>query len=137
MSDNSVFILRLAFGSMLLAHSLLKIFVFTVAGTAAYFVDIGLPAIFAYLTIFVELFGGVAIIFGLYTRLFSLASIPVMLGAFWVHYPNGWLFSNHGGGYEYPLFLVCVAIALSLSGNGSFSLKKISFIDRFIPEKLK
>ena len=45
-------IARLALGSILLAHGLLKLFVFTVPGTVGYFESIGLPALAAYMTIF-------------------------------------------------------------------------------------
>ena len=70
---------RLALGSILLSHGLLKVLVFTLPGTVGYFESIGLPPIIAYLTIFGELAGGTAILLGLYSRLAAILSIPIFL----------------------------------------------------------
>ena len=131
------FILRLALGSVLLAHGLLKLFVFTPAGTVGYFESLGLPAIAAHLTIFAEVAGGTALILGLYTRLVALLTIPVLLGATWVHLSNGWLFSNPGGGWEFPALLVVLAIALVFQGAGTLALRRLPILDRLIPVALK
>jgi len=135
--DYGALIARLALGSILLAHGLLKIVVFTVPGTVGYFESLGLPAIAAYFTIFGELAGGVAILFGLYTRLAALLSIPILAGAVAVHATNGWVFSNQGGGWEFPLLLVVLAIAVSLQGNGAFAIRKLPLVDALIPTFLK
>ena len=111
-------ILRLALGSILLAHGLLKLLVFTPAGTVGYFESLGLPAIAAYLTIFAEVAGGTALILGLYTRFVALLTIPVLLGAAWVHVSNGWLFSNPGGGWEFPALLCRTVCSASISRPG-------------------
>jgi len=54
-------LLRVALGVILLAHGLLKVFVFTIPGTVGFFESLGLPAVVAYLTIFGELIGGVGL----------------------------------------------------------------------------
>ncbi len=131
------FITRLSLGSVLLSHGLLKVLVFTVPGTVGYFESLGLPAIVAHLTIFGEIFGGAAILLGLYTRLAALLSLPILLGALWAHVGNGWVFSNAGGGWEFPLLLIGLAIAVAIHGNGSFKLHKLPIIDNFIPQVLK
>jgi len=128
---------RLAFGSILLAHGLLKVLVFTVPGTVGYFESLGLPSIAAYLTIFGELAGGTAILLGLYTRLAAILSIPILVGAAIIHIANGWVFSNQGGGWEFPVLLVVIAVAVALQGNGSFAVRKLPFVDAFIPANLK
>jgi len=130
-------ITRLSLGVILLAHGLLKIFVFTIPGTVGFFESLGLPAIIAYLTIFGEVAGGAALIAGVYTRLTALLSIPILLGATWAHAGNGWVFSNEGGGWEFPALLVVMAIAVAVQGSGAFALKKLPVIDRFIPQPLK
>ena len=116
-------ILRVALGVMFIAHSLyLKVFVFTVPGTVQFFESLGLPGEAAYLTIGAEIIGGVLLILGVGTRWVALALIPVLLGATWVHSGNGWLFTNQGGGWEYPLFLSVVAVVQGLLGDGAHAL---------------
>ncbi len=128
---------RLSLGIILLAHGLLKIMVFTIPGTVGFFGSLGLPAIIAYLTIFGEVIGGLALIAGIYSRLTALLSLPILIGATLVHIGNGWLFSNQGGGWEFPALLIVLAIIVILQGGGAFALKKLPLIDHFIPEFLK
>ena len=130
-------ITRLSLGVILLAHGLLKIFVFTIPVTVGFFESLGLPATVAYLTIFGEIAGGAALIIGIYTRLTALLSVPILLGATWAHAGNGWVFSNQGGGWEFPALLVVMAIAVAVQGSGSFAVKTIPVIDKFIPTILK
>ena len=82
-------LLRISLGVMALAHGLLKVFVFTIPGTVGYFESLGLPGFVAYLTIAAEVGGGLALLLGVYTRWVSLALVPVLLGAAWVHLGNG------------------------------------------------
>ncbi|RBP52693.1 DoxX family protein [Arenicella xantha] len=130
-------LLRLTLGTILLAHGLLKLLVFTLAGTVGYFESLGLPAIAAYLTIFGELAGGAALILGLYTRLTALATLPILVGATWVHLANGWVFSNQGGGWEFPLLLTMLAVIVAIQGAGKFALRKLPVIDAWIPNAVK
>lgn len=117
-------ILRVALGIMFLAHSLyLKVFVFTVPGTVGFFESLGLPALFAYLTIAAEILGGIALILGFQTRLVAIALLPVLLGATWVHWGNGWLFTAEGGGWEYPVFLAVTAVVQALLGDGAHAVR--------------
>ena len=135
--DHAAFILRLTLGTILLAHGFLKIFVFTIPGTVGYFDSIGLPALAAYLTIYGELAGGVALLLGLYTRLAALLSLPILLGATWVHIGNGWVFSSPNGGWEFPALLVVLAAIVALQGAGRCAIRKLPVIDDFVPEALK
>jgi putative oxidoreductase len=122
-SDYAAFALRVASGSLFLAHGWLKFSVFTIAGTVGYFESLGLPGLLAYFTIAAEIVGGIALILGIGTRLVSLALIPVLLGATWVHAGNGWLFSAEGGGWEFPIFWAVVQAAIAALGSGAFALK--------------
>ena len=97
--------------------------VYTLPGTAKFFSSIGLPGWLAYGVFTIEAIGGVAILLGIYSRWFALAMIPVLLGATWAHLPNGWLFTNANGGWEYPLFLACMSAALVLMGSGEYAVK--------------
>ena len=86
----------------------------------------GLPGFFAYLTIFAEVAGGLALILGVATRAVALALVPVLLGATWVHSGNGWVFSSEGGGWEFPLFWAVIQGAIALLGSGAYALKPSS-----------
>lgn len=119
----AAFALRVTSGILFLAHGLMKLFIFTIPGTVGYFESLGLPGVFAYLTIFAEVFGGAALILGVATRVVAIALVPVMLGALWVHSGNGWVFSAQGGGWEFPLFWTIVQFAIALLGSGAFALK--------------
>lgn len=131
------FITRVSLGVVLLAHGLLKLLVFTIPGTVAYFDSLGLPASAAYLTIFAELAGGAALILGLYSRLVAVLSLPLLIGSVWAHAGNGWLFSAPNGGWEFPLLLVALAVAVAVQGGGAFALRKLPVVDGFIPNGLK
>lgn len=136
-TDVGATLARLSLGTILLAHGLLKLFVFTLPGTVAFFGSLGLPAIVANLTVFAEVVGGVAIIAGLYTRLAAILSLPVLIGSFWAHSGNGWLFSAEGGGWEFPALLVALAVVVAIQGGGAFALRKLPVIDDFVPQALK
>lgn len=122
-ADAGALLLRLTLGAVLLAHSvILKGLVYTLPGTAQYFESIGLPGPLAYVVFTLELIGGVLLIIGLQTRLATVALVPVLLGATWAHAGNGWLFTNAGGGWEYPLLLTFATATLGLIGSGGYSL---------------
>ncbi len=117
-------ILRITLGALFLAHAGLKVFVFTPAGAAQFFGSLGLPPALAYLTIAAETFGGLALIFGLFTRWVSLALIPVLLGAIvFVHGPAGFFFNNPNGGWEYLAFWIAALVAQALLGDGALALR--------------
>jgi putative oxidoreductase len=115
--DAAAVLLRTGLGVMLIAHALLKYFVFTLPGTAKFFESLGLPGPLGYVTFGVELIGGVLLIGGMYTRIVALAVLPFLLGAAWAHSGNGWVFNAPNGGWEYPVFLVLVAVVTALLGD--------------------
>ena len=132
-----VSVLRIHFGVILLAHGLLKVFVFTIPGTVGYFASLGLPSIVAYLTIFGELAAGLALILGIQLRLASALTVPILLGATFVHIGNGWLFSSEGGGWEFPASLTVIAIAIALVGSGNRLLINFNPIDNYLPSPMR
>ena len=117
-SDYAALVLRLSLGAMFVAHGLLKLLVFGLAGTAGFFESIGFPGWTAYLVAPAEVLIGIALILGVYSRWVALASLPILGGALWVHAGNGWLFSNANGGWEFPLFLIASALVVALLGDG-------------------
>src|SRR4051812_33933240 len=81
-------LLRSALGTMYLAHAGLKLFVFTLPGTAQFFAGIGLPGPLAYAVFAAEAPGGLLLLAGAYARQVALALLPVLLGAAWAHAGN-------------------------------------------------
>ena len=118
-------LLRLALGAMFLAHSIvLKLLTYTLAGTAQFFVSVGLPAWLAYATFFAEAMGGVLLVLGVQARWVALALSPILLGALWVHSGNGWVFMAGNGGWEYPAYLFVLCLAQALIGDGALALSR-------------
>lgn len=117
------FVTRVSLGLVLIAHSLfLKLVVFSLPGTAQFFTSLGLPAAGAYVVFGIEAIAGIALVLGYRVQIAAAAVVPVLLGAAWAHWSNGWLFTNNGGGWEYPVFLAAVAVAQIFLGAGSFAI---------------
>lgn len=70
-----------------------------------------------------ELVGGLLLVFGFLTRVGAFFIAATMLTAVvGVHWTGGFFASNRG--YEYPLTLLAMAIALMISGGGQASIDK-------------
>ena len=123
-----VALLRVSLGTMWVAHASLKWFVFTLPGTAKFFDSVGVPGFLAYPVFAAELLGGLALVFGIYARQASLALVPIMAVAAWVHLPNGWAHTSPGGGWEYPVFLIVVSVAVWLLDDGAFVIRRTGLL---------
>ena len=132
-----VSLLRIHFGIILLAHGWLKVYVFSIAGTVGYFSSIGLPPIIAYLVIFGELVGGLALILGIQTRLAAALAVPIVFGAAVMNGGNGWLHSASGGGWEYAASLTVIAVSLAIMGSGQYLRININPLNRFLPSTIR
>jgi len=68
-----------------------------------------------------ELLGGIAMVFGLLTRLAAIGLIVIMAGAVAVvHWPNGFDLSK--GGFEYNFAIIVMCLCLVLGGPGPFAV---------------
>jgi putative oxidoreductase len=108
-------VMRLAIGAILIAHGYHKVF-----GGFHHHMDmvvsLGLPKWTAYLSAGTEFFGGIALVLGVFTRFFALAVLIEMSVAIWkVHLKNG---LTGQGGYEFPLAIATIALALVCFGGG-------------------
>ncbi len=119
----AMLLLRISLATMWLSHALLKIMVFTLPGTAQFFESIGLPGVLVYPVVAAEIAGGIAILLGFFGRYASLLLLPILLTATWVHFPNGWVFSSSGGGWEYPVFLAIASLVHIMIGDGALTLR--------------
>ncbi|MCX7381966.1 MAG: DoxX family protein [Alphaproteobacteria bacterium] len=122
--DYGIALLRVTLGGLILTHGLVKLFVFTPAGTVGFFASLGLPAIAAYATMALELGGGIALIAGLFVRPIALLQAVLLLGTIvTVHGANGFSFAAKGGGWEYPAFWAVALVVLALTGPGALALR--------------
>jgi putative oxidoreductase len=120
--DAALVLLRVVLGVVFIAHGGQKLFQFGIAGTTGAFTDMGifLPALTAPAVTFIEFFGGIALVLGLFTRPAALGIAVVMLGAMlMVHLPAGFFLPN---GIEFTLVNLAVAIAIAIVGPGAYSL---------------
>lgn len=123
-------LLRAVVGIVFIAHGYQKLFVYGIHGVAAGFGQTGipLPLLSAYLVTFTELFGGIALLLGLLTR---LAAIPVaftmLVALLQVHLKGGFFLPS---GFEYVLTLLVSNIALITGGGGAFALDNVIWSKR-------
>jgi putative oxidoreductase len=117
-------LLRVSMGVLFLLHGVyLKAFVYGMAGTEKFFATMGLPGWFAWAVMLYETIGGLALILGIYVRWIALFLGAHLLVVAWLaHAGNGWLFTNQGGGYEFPLFWAIACFTLALLGAGAHAL---------------
>ena len=134
-NDIATTILRLVLGVVFFAHGAQKLlgwfggYGFT--GTMGFFTGVlHIPAVFAFLAIAAEFFGGLGLIFGLFTRVASLGVFCNMIVAiamvhgrfgFWMN----WTGAQKGEGYEYHLLLLAVSAFLVIRGAGAASLDRL------------
>ena len=117
--------LRLVVGIAFMMHGGQKAFVFGIAGTTRAFTQMGvpLPGVTGPLIMALELFGGIALIFGLFTRYVAPALACDMAGAVLMVRMEGGYFAPRGG--EYEILLCVAAVTLALLGAGDISLDKL------------
>lgn len=119
-------VLRVVIGFLLAAHGWQKYVEFTLEGTAAAFGQMGVPlaGVVAPVMATLELVGGIAIVLGLFTRVFAGVLALGMVGAaVLVHAPAG-VFVE-AGGFELVAALGAGAAALALVGPGRLSIDHV------------
>jgi putative oxidoreductase len=127
--------LRLVVGYGFLAHGLAKWSKGPAAfGSILHAVGVPAPQLMAWTTIFVEIFGGAAILLGAFVALVSVPAIVLLVVAvFTVHLPYGFssikIVSFIGGraqfgppGYECDLLYIVAILALALSAPSPWSI---------------
>lgn len=132
--------LRIVSGAVILAHGSQKMlgwfggYGFS-ATMNSFTTQMHIPAVFAFLAIVAEFFGGLGLITGTLTRVAAFGVAVVMLVAVaMVHLPNGffmnWMGNQKGEGFEYHILYLAIALVLMAKGAGAWS------VDRWLAEKL-
>jgi putative oxidoreductase len=122
----AILVLRISLGLLFLAHGCLKVFVFTLPGTAQFFESVGLPGWMAMPVAISEFVGGLLLVGGVYTRWVALGLFPILLVAtLKAHGANGWLFTNEGGGWEFSAFFAVATVVQFLLVDGAYAIGSI------------
>ena len=134
-NDGATTILRLVLGVIFFAHGAQKMlgwfggYGFT--GTMGFFTGMmHIPALFAFLAIAAEFFGGLGLIFGFLTRIAALGIFSNMVVAITlVHYQYGlfmnWSGTQKGEGYEYHVLVLAITVFLMIRGAGAVSVDRL------------
>jgi putative oxidoreductase len=134
-NDAAITVLRLVLGIVFFAHGAQKLlgwfgrYGFT--GTMGFLTGMmHIPAVFAFLAIAAEFFGGLGLIFGLLTRVAAFGIFCNMIVAVaMVHHQFGffmnWTGAQKGEGYEYHLLLLAASVFLMIRGAGAASVDRL------------
>jgi len=134
-NDSATTILRLVLGVVFFAHGAQKMlgwfggYGFT--GTMGFFTGVmHIPAVFVFLAIAAEFFGGLGLIFGLLTRvaafgIFSNMIVAVTMVHGRVGFFMNWTGTQKGEGYEYHLLILAATAFLMIRGAGAASVDRL------------
>ncbi len=133
-NDIATAIVRLVLGVIFFAHGAQKMLGwfggYGFSGTMGFFTGMmHIPALFAFLAIAAEFFGGLGLIFGFPTRIAALGIFSNMIVAVaMVHHHFGffmnWTGAQKGEGYEYHLLILGVTVFLMIRGAGAASIDR-------------
>lgn len=121
----ALFLLRLGLGIIFVFHGYPKLFTH-LRDTMQGFSHMGFPAYFAYIAGVLEFFGGLLLIFGLFTRIAGLLlAVEMAIALVKVH----GIFSNPMAvdNYQFPLMCALGSFALAALGAGLLSADHVLF----------
>ena len=141
-TDLALLILRLALGSIMLAHGLQKVGWIPggpggIPETIEWLGSMGVPVWMAWLSIIAEVGGGAALLIGLFGKLAAFGvAINMATAIYKVHYTKGFF---NPDGFEFPMALFAMGAALLVTGMGAFSLDAMiaTSMDKTIQGKKK
>jgi len=130
----SLLLLRLMLGAVMFPHGAQKVLGWwggnglnaTIQGFTTH---MGIPLVFAWLSVAAEFLGSLGLIAGLLTRVAAFGvGVNMVVAAVMVHVRNGffmnWMGNQHGEGFEYHVLAVAAALVLMIEGGGMASLDR-------------
>lgn len=120
-------LVRITLGGVMFAHGAQKMLGWWGGmgfhGTMNMFEHMSIPPVFAFLAICAEFFGGLGLIFGLFSRLAAFGVLCNMVMAIaLVHGKNGFFMTSPGQqgiGFEYHILAIAMALAVIIGGAGA------------------
>jgi putative oxidoreductase len=133
-NDPTLTVVRLILGAVFFAHGAQKMLGWFgghgFSATMAFFThNMGIPALFAFLAIAAEFFGGLGLLLGLLGRVAAFGILCNMLVAIimvsgHVGFFMNWFGTQKGEGYEYHLLAIALCVAILVKGSGAFSVDR-------------
>ena len=126
-----VMLLRIVLGIIFFAHGAQKVLGWyggmgLSASVEMFQKNAGIPPVLFYISAFTEFLGGLFMILGFLTRIFSAGlALNMIVAILHVHISKGLFTSN--GGFEFPLSLLVFSLCIFLIGPGSISIDRFLF----------
>ena len=130
-SSYSLTFIRVVLGFVFFAHGCQKMLGWYggagFSNTMRFFTGAGIPAVFAFLAICAEFFGGLGLLLGFLGRIAAFGVMTNMVVAIATRHWQFGLFMNWGGqqqgeGFEFHLLAIAICLAILIGGSGAFSL---------------
>lgn len=129
LSPYAYVIIRFAIGAIMMPHGYGKLFgAFAPIVATHVLAPMGLPAplAIAYALGVLEFFGGACLALGFLTRpIAALFAIEFVVITFGVSFSHGFGFSAPGGGYEFPLLVLVVMVAIAIRGSDRCAIDRL------------
>jgi putative oxidoreductase len=133
-NDFTLTVVRLVLGVVFFAHGAQKMLGwfggYGFSGTMGFFEHNGIPAVFAFLAISAEFFGGIGLLLGLLSRVAAFGITCNMLVAIaTLHHRFGlfmnWTGQQKGEGFEFHLLVLAITFLIMVRGAGALSLDRL------------
>jgi putative oxidoreductase len=131
-SSPATTIIRVLLGLVFFAHGAQKMLGWFggsgFSGTMGFFTGaMHIPAVFAFLAIAAEFFGGLGLIFGVLTRVAAFGiAVNMLVAVVMLHSHFGffmnWSGNQKGEGFEYHLLVLVMSVFLMIKGAGALSV---------------
>lgn len=131
-NDNTiVMLMRIVLGIIFFAHGAQKVLGWyggmgLSASVEIFQKNLGISPVLFYISAFTEFLGGLFMILGFLTRIFSAGlAINMIVAILHVHISKGLFAAN--GGFEFPLSLLVLSLCIFLIGPGTISIDRFLF----------